>query len=98
MEELHLRYYNDPEYGYPHIYKHRVTEEEVEEVLSHPGEDRNGQDGSRVAIGKTRDGRFIRIIYVPDQLERSAFIITAYELSSKPLSAYKRRLKKRGMQ
>jgi len=96
MAELNLRFYIDPENGCPHIYKHRVTEEEVEEVLLRSGEDRNGHEGSRVSLGKTSGGRYLRVIYVPDPLPGSIFIITAYDLTGKPLAAYKRRLKRRG--
>jgi hypothetical protein len=46
----------DPATGLPHIYGHDVEETEVEEVLSNPGEDRPGQEGSRIAIGKTSRG------------------------------------------
>ena len=34
-----------------------VSGREVEDVLSRPGEDRPGDEGSRVALGQTRDGR-----------------------------------------
>ncbi len=47
---------NDPETGLPHIYNHNVTEDEVEEILLHPGEDRTGSEGSRAAIGKANSG------------------------------------------
>jgi hypothetical protein len=96
MAELNVRYYIDPENRCPHIYRHRVTEEDVEDVLLLPGEDRAGREGSRVVLGKTRDGRYLKVIYIPDQQPNSVFIITAYELTGKPLSAYKRRLKSRG--
>lgn len=79
------------ETGEPHIYKHGITESEVEEVLMKPGEDRRGREGSRVAIGQTQAGRYIRIIYVPDPEPDSVFVITAYELTGKPLTAYRRR-------
>ena len=69
---MKVRYYIDPETGQPHIYKHEVAESEVEEVLSHPGEDRAGSDGSRVATGRTLAGRLLRVIYVPDP-ERKVF-------------------------
>ena len=49
----------------PHIYAHEVVEAEVDEVLSHAGEDRPGRNGSRVAIGKTSGGRYLRVIYIP---------------------------------
>jgi hypothetical protein len=95
MTELNLRFYLDPQSGYPHIYNHRVTEEEVEEVLLRSGEDRNGCEGSRVALGKTSRGRYLRVIYVPDPVQGSIFIITAYDLEGKPLAAYRRRLRRK---
>jgi len=81
--------------GLPHIYGHNVEETEVEEVLSIPGEDRPGREGSRVAIGKTSDGRYLRVIYVPDPEPNSAFVITAHELRGKPLIAYRRRRRRK---
>jgi len=95
MRCVDLRFYLDPETGEPHIYQHGVTEEEVAEVLRRPGEDRPGREGSRVAIGKTAGGRYLRVIYVPDPEPESAFVITAYDLKGKPLAAYKRRRRRR---
>jgi hypothetical protein len=63
---MHMRFYHDPATGEPHIYNHGATEEEVEAVLRRPGEDRRGREGARVAIGQTRAGRCLRVIYVPD--------------------------------
>jgi hypothetical protein len=91
---MKVRYYIDPETGQRHIYRHEVTESEVEEVLDRPGEDRAGSDGSRVAIGRTRAGRLLRVIYVPDPEPKSVFVITAYELRGKPALAYRRRRRK----
>ena len=93
---MHIRFYHDPATGEPHIYKHGVTEEEVEEVIRRPGEDRRGREGARVAIGQTRAGRFLRVIYVPDPEPDSIFVITAYELRRKPLTAYRRRQRRKG--
>ena len=73
-----------------------VDEHEVEEVLERPGEDRLGHEGSRVAIGKTRAGKYLRVIYVPDPEPDSVFVITAYELKGKPLTAYRRRQHRKG--
>ncbi|WP_428995661.1 DUF4258 domain-containing protein [Lamprobacter modestohalophilus] len=67
------------------------SEDEVEDVLLCPGEDRPGKDGSRVALGRTSGGRFLRVIYVADPEPNSVFVITAYELSGKPLIAFRRR-------
>ena len=92
---INIRYYIDPETELPHIYKHNVHEEEVEYILSKPGEDRPGREGSRVAIGKTHGGRYLRVIYIPDPLPNSLFVITAYELKGKPLIAYKKRRRKK---
>jgi hypothetical protein len=39
----------------------------VIEVLEKPGEDRAGSAGSRVALGQTASGRYLRVIYVPDR-------------------------------
>lgn len=90
-----IRFYIDPETRLPHIYGHAVDEEEVEEVLRAPGEDRPGREGSRVAIGQTRAGRYLRVIYVPDPEPDGIFVITAYQLIGKPLMAYRRRRRKK---
>ncbi len=93
---MNIRFYLDPETGKPHIARHGVVEREVEEVLLRSGEDRPGQEGSRVALGRTRAGRFLRVIYVPDPEPDSVFVVTAFELRGKPLAAYRRRMKRRG--
>jgi hypothetical protein len=67
----------------------------VEEVLKKTGEDRPGQEGSRIAIGQTSSGRYLRIIYVSDPQPNSVFVITACELTGKPLAAYRRRRRKK---
>jgi hypothetical protein len=92
---MDIRYYIDIETEQPHIYKHSVTEQEVEEILRSPGEDRQGSEGSRLAIGQTRAGRYLRVIYVPDPNPDSVFVITAYELKGKPLLAYRQRRRKK---
>ena len=92
---MNIRFFIDPATDDYYIYHHDVDEEEVEDVLIGPGEDRPGRDGSRVAIGQTRDGRYLKVIYVPDPEPQSVFVITAYELSGKPLLAYRRRQRKR---
>lgn len=93
---MDVRFYVDPETGEPHIYGHQVTEEEVVDTLLGPGEDRPGREGSRIVIGRTRAGRYLRVIYVPDPEPESIFVITAYELTGKSLVAYRRRRRQRG--
>jgi hypothetical protein len=92
---MKIRFYIDPETEQPHIYNHGVTENEVDEVLRKPGEDRPSHKGSRIAIGKTGAGRYLRVIYVPDSIPQSFFVITAYELRGKPLKAYRRRRRRK---
>lgn len=92
---MEVRYYLDPDTGRPHIYNHGVSEAEVEYVLRHPGEDRPGRDDSRHALGQTEAGRYLRVIYVPDDGAESVFVVTAYDLQGKPLQAYRRRRKRR---
>jgi hypothetical protein len=70
-----IRYYIDSATDLPHICNHDVTEDEVAEVLARPGEDRQGAEGSRVAIGHTEAGRYLRVIYVPDPEPGSVFVI-----------------------
>ena len=56
-------------------------------------EDRAGRDGSRIALGQTEAGRYLRVIYVPDPIPGSVFVVTAYELSEKAKKALRRRQK-----
>ena len=95
IEWVRLRYYIDPRTGEPHIYNHDVNESEVEEVLAKPIEDRVGSEGSRVAVGQTEAGRYLRVIYVPDPQPDSAFVITGYNLGPKALKALRRRRRRK---
>ena len=88
---MNLRFYLDPSTGQPHIFGHSIDEDEVEEVLEAPGEDRRGRNGSGVAIGQTKAGRYLRVIYIPDRQSDSVFVVTAYELRGKPLLACRKR-------
>lgn len=92
---MKIRYYIDPETETPHIYKHGVTEHEVKEVLDSPGEDRPDSEGTRVALGRTRNGRYLRVIYVSEDNADAIFVITAYDLKGKPLLAYRRRRRRK---
>ncbi len=92
---MQVRFYIDPVTGAPHIYNHHVHEDEVIDVLAKAGEDRPGREGSRVALGQTNAGRYLRVIYVTDPAADSVFVITAYELTGKPLAAYRKRRRKK---
>lgn len=82
---MEIRYYRDLETGLPHIYEHGVTEPEVEWVLAHPSEDEACSRGSRQALGQTAEGRYLRVIYVPDEEGDGIFVVTAYPLAGKQL-------------
>jgi hypothetical protein len=67
-----VRFYIDPATDQSHIYGHSVLEEEVKDVLARPMEDRAGRDGSRIALGQTEAGRYLRVIYVLGAKARKA--------------------------
>ena len=90
-----LRFYQDAETGEPHIHRHGVSKEEVADVLERPLEDRTGTEGSRVALGRTRGGRYLRVVYVPDPKPDSAFVITGYDLGPKAKRALLGRRRKK---
>ena len=92
---MKIRFYIDPFTGLPHIYEHGVDEYEVEEVMEKPSDDKPSSRNSRIATGQTSSGRYLRIIYVPDPEPNSVFVITAYELRGKSLTAYRRRIRRR---
>jgi hypothetical protein len=77
----------------PHIHNHHVDEHEVVDVLERPGEDRAGRDGAGVALGQTASGRYLRVVYVPEP--EGVFVITAYELTGRPLAACRKRRRKK---
>jgi hypothetical protein len=92
---MEIRFYVDPETGEPHINSHGVGEDEVGDVLAKPLEDRPGREDSRIAVGQTREGRYLRVIYVLDAIPGSIFVITAYDLGPKAKLALRRRLRKK---
>ena len=92
---MQIRFYEDSDTGLPHIYGHGVTEEEVRQVLRLPGEDFQGTRDSRMKLGQTAAGRYLQVIYVPDEDPDSLFVITAYELRGKAKTAYRRRQRRK---
>jgi len=93
---MDIRYYIDPATGLPHIYDHGVRESEVERILRRPGEDVPSSGGSRQAVGQTEGGRYLRVVYVPDEEGDGVFVVTAYPLAGRELKAYRRRKRRRG--
>ena len=92
---LKVRYYIDPQTELRHIYRHDVSELEVEPVLERPAEDQLGDEGARIAIGYTSTGRTLRVIYASAPEPNSVFVITAYDLRGKPLFAHRRRKRRK---
>ena len=88
---MELRFFLDPETRRPHIEEHGVTEEEIRQVLMARGDDFRGRRDSRIRFGQTRAGRYLKVIYVPDEEADSVFVITAYDLRGKALKAFRRR-------
>lgn len=90
---MNIRFHIDPKTGEPHIYEHGVIEDEVRQVLARPGDDFPSSGNSRIAYGRTWDGRHLQVVYVrnaPDDM----FVVTAYDLKGKTLKAYRRRRRK----
>ena len=82
---MNFRFFIDPKTGLPHIYRHQVSEEEVEQIFLLPGVEAIGRDGARLRVGRTEGGRFLRVVFVPDPEPNSYFIITAYSLTGRQL-------------
>ena len=94
---MDIRFYMDEDSGLPHISGHGVTEAEVQEVLRGSGEDIPGQRNSRLKLGQTAAGRYLQVVYVPDDGDPSSvFVVTAYELQGKAKQAFRRRRRERG--
>ena len=53
-----------------------------------------GEGRVRIALGQTDEGRYLRVVYAPDSIPDSVFVITAYELGSKAKRALRRRRKR----
>ena len=72
-----------------------MTEDEVWSVLLSRGEDLPGRDNSRIKLGQTSAGRYLQVIYVPDEDPESLFVITAYELRGKAKTAFRHRQRRK---
>ncbi len=92
---MRVHYHIDPATGLAHIYEHDVSEPEVEAILERPLQDIRGREDSRIAIGQTEEGRYLKVIYVPDPIPNSVFVITAYELGPNAKRAIRRKRRKK---
>ncbi|MDB5301797.1 MAG: hypothetical protein JWO87_3460 [Phycisphaerales bacterium] len=92
---MRLRFYIDEDTELPHIYQHNITEQEVREVLRSPLEQIKGRRDSLIALGRTRAGRYLKVIFSPDEDGEGIFVITAFEPTDNEVHALRRRLRRR---
>ena len=92
---MEIRFHIDPETDQPHVFEHGVTEEEVRQVLVRGGDDFRSRRGSRIRFGQTATGRYLKVVYVPDEERDSVFVLTAYDLRGKELKAFRRRQRRK---
>ncbi len=92
---MEIDFFIDPVTELPHIYGHSVTEDEVEECFPNLLEVSGSRGGTSMATGRTHAGRILRIVFKQESKDL-AFVITAYELKGKLLTAFRRRQRGRG--
>ena len=92
---MEIRCFIDPDTDLPHFVRHGVKEDEVRQVVKKPLEQRKGREDSIVVIGRTEAGRFLKVIYVPDDDGKCIFVVTAYPIGPNQMKALKRRMKRR---
>jgi hypothetical protein len=92
---MDLRFFLNPQTGLPHIYDHNVSEDEARDVLRKPLEEIPGRRDTTIAVGQTRSGRYLKVVYALDPITDGIFVVTAYDLSNRQLHALKRRLRRR---
>ena len=92
---MDVRYHKDPDTGLPHIYNHGIREDEVEEVLRGSGDDYPAERDSRMKLGQTAAGRYLQVIYSPDEDGIGVFVISAFELKGKSKKAFRRRQRRK---
>lgn len=92
---MELRFWIDPDTGLPHIHNHGVSEEEARQVMIRTGEELSGRDGSRIRLGRTAAGRYLQVVYVPDQTGVGVFVVTAHDLRPKAKRALRKRMRRK---
>ena len=72
-----------------------ASQEEVRQVLARPGQLSRGDGDTRLALGQTQAGRYLKVVFAPRRRKPGIFVITAYPLSGKDLKAYRRRRRRK---
>lgn len=88
------RFYLDPDSGRPHLENHGVTPVEAIEVIETAIQDYHSDRGARIALGRTRRGRYLQVVYKWDDELSGMFVITAFPLSGKRKQALRRRMRR----
>jgi len=91
---MYIEFYTDKDTGEPHIARHNVETWEAIDILENAELNYDGRGGTRVAIGQTRNGRYLRVIY--RRLDAGGRrIITAFDLSANAKRALRRTRRRR---
>jgi hypothetical protein len=88
---MEIRFYRDPETNLPHLYEHGVNEEEIRQVFMRRGDDFRDDGKSWIRFGQSSAGRYLKVIYAPDEIGDGLFVVTAYDLKGKARRAFRRR-------
>jgi hypothetical protein len=91
---MQVRFFIDPDTGFAHCETHGVYPEEALDILRGPSYQGPGKNGTRVAEGQTRNGRYLRVIFIRRD-DGSNLVITAYDLTGNAKAAYRRRKRRR---
>lgn len=59
---MKVGFHVDRDTGLPHVENHGVETWEASDVLLNSEVDYNGREGTRVAVGQTRYGRYLRVV------------------------------------
>lgn len=82
---MKVRFYLDPDTRNPHIFKHRVSEEETFAFFTNKQYfEFQRKDQSFEAFGKTLDGRLLQFAFRKER-DGSIFIITGYDIEDKEM-------------
>ncbi|MFN0011370.1 MAG: hypothetical protein ACKVS8_06970 [Phycisphaerales bacterium] len=88
------RFHLDADTGRPHLESHGVKDFEAVEVIERPMQDFASDRGSRIALGQTRAGRYLQVVYRRDEDGDGVFVITAFAMNEKRKAALRRRTRR----
>src|SRR4051812_3687098 len=82
---MELRFWNDPKRAYCTFMGTGSPKRKCGRCWPAQGVDFPDRENSRVHLGQTSAGRYLKVVSVPDEGSDSAFVVTAYELRGKAL-------------